>query len=488
MRAATLHLLLLALLAKPSASLPPSFPVSDIVFSGPCTTLHLWDSTNSTCVPTTLCDTGHPCTCRGDPRSSSSDFDLQRGAKLCKLGTFCACPEGGGGPPTNTAGTCPALREAGAAGTSPDECRFGVCAQNGGAEGFVCSPRGNVVCGPEGVQCGDGMYCAGNTTCQDRKGPQAACSDSHECRGGLMCVDGQAGGNKSCLPLVGRGWNEPCTRTWGECAWGMRCEAERCSIVNTNEVVDCTEHGDAACGPYARCLCSEPLAVDGTAAKSGSHGQCVRVVNTECEGPFEQLVLCLAKNNCPLHDANFTALSDRPSFCVANRCAAEWGLAQCCKVKGFEGLFQRGDSSLLRDDCHNGVPASAGLVIMIMVLVSCSTASLLAKRRFGGVGVGYIRVPAEEWEGEADSEGYSMLMGVNEQHFNNSRGAELTASNSTRRSKSQIRTIEPMPGAEGFSRHADSESEEGETTDVGGGQEPSPPFFVQGQSGIFSDL
>jgi hypothetical protein len=125
---------------------------------------------------------------------------------------------------------------------------------------------------------------------------------------------------------------------------------------------------------------------------------------------------------------------------------------------------------------------------MIMVLVSCSTASLLAKRRFGGVGVGYIRVPAEEWEGEADSEGYSMLMGVNEQHFNNSRGAELTASNSTRRSKSQIRTIEPMPGAEGFSRHADSESEEGETTDVGGGQEPSPPFFVQGQSGTFSDL
>mmetsp|Transcript_1160 Transcript_1160/g.2967 ORF Transcript_1160/g.2967 Transcript_1160/m.2967 type:complete len:495 (-) Transcript_1160:22-1506(-) len=472
------------------SSLPPSFPVSDIEFHGACTTLQLWDSANSTCAPTTLCDAGNACTC---PGPASSDFDLKRGAKLCRLGTFCACPAGGAdGSRPVAEGTCTALKDPGASCTSADECRYGVCAQKGvGAEGFVCSPRGSIVCGQGGVQCGDGMYCEGNTSCQVRKGPQAACAESHECRGGLMCMEGQPGGGKSCLPLFGKGWNEPCTRTWGECAWGMRCEAERCSIVNSNEVVDCTEHSDAACGPYARCMCSESLS-SGRGALAGSHGQCVRVVNTECEGPFEQLVRCLARNNCPLHDANFTALSDRPSLCVANRCAAEWGVAQCCKVKGFEGLFQRGDSSLLKAECANGVPTSAGIVIMVMVLISCSSASLLAKRRFGGAGGGYVRVPAEEWEDEADSEGYSMLMGVNEQQFNSGRGAELIASSSARRSKSHIRSIEPMPPYMGdFSEGMDGESgagDAGEATNEGGGREASPPFFVQGQAGTFSDL
>jgi len=315
-----------------------------------------------------------------------------------------------------------------------------------------------------------------------------------------MCMEGQAGGGKACLPLFGRGWNEPCTRTWGECAWGMRCEAERCSIVTTNEVVDCTEHGDAVCGPYSRCMCSASVSTsqglkirsaNGAGASAGGHGQCVRVVNTECEGPFDQLVRCLARNNCPLHDANFTALSDRPSFCVANRCAAEWGVAQCCKVNGFEGLFQRGDSSLLRADCANGVPTSAGLVIMIMVLVSCSSASLLARRRFGGGGGGYVRVPAEEWEDEADSQGYSMLVGVNEQQFNNGRGAELTAStSSTRRTKTHVRPIEPMPDEEESSTGADAEIGGG-TGDgqVDGASGNAPlPLFVQGQGGTFSDL
>lgn len=40
-------------------------------------------------------------------------------------------------------------------------------------------------------------------------------------------MSGQADGGRSCQPLFGRGWDQPCSLTWGECAWGMRCDAGR---------------------------------------------------------------------------------------------------------------------------------------------------------------------------------------------------------------------------------------------------------------------
>lgn len=71
-------------------------------------------------------------------------------------------------------------------------------------------------------------------------------------------------------------------------------------------------------------------------------------------------------------------------------------VAQCCKVKGHEGLFAFGDETLLGSGCDTSVPASAGLVVMIMILISCSSVSYIAKRKYSSPSSGYVRVPGDE--------------------------------------------------------------------------------------------
>jgi hypothetical protein len=187
---------------------------------------------------------------------------------------------------------------------------------------------------------------------------------------------------------------------------------------------------------------------------------CTGVVNTECEREFEQLVRCLAASNCPIHDANYSALGDRPSSCVANRCAAEWTVAQCCKVKGHEGLYAFGDETLLGSGCDTSVPASAGFVVMLLILASCTTVSYVARKKYGAPSGGYLRVAEDEVDMEhGDDEcRYSVLVGVNEQAFNSERGAELHAPGQTpdrkkkgrpsgrRRAAAPVRDIEEDQG------------------------------------------
>lgn len=195
---------------------------------------------------------------------------------------------------------------------------------------------------------------------------------------------------------------------------------------------------------------------------------CTGVVNTECEREFEELVRCLAASNCPIHDANYSALGDRPSSCVANRCAAEWTVAQCCKVKGHEGLYAFGDETLLGSGCDTSVPASAGFVVMILILASCTTVSYVARKKYGTPSGGYLRVAEDEVDMDhGDDEcRYSVLVGVNEQAFNSERGAELHAPGQTPDRKKKGR---PSGRRRATAPVRDIEEDQGELMEEAGG-------------------
>lgn len=174
---------------------------------------------------------------------------LNKGGKACKQGTWCDCKDAG------QDGVCMALKKKGSTCVSSAECLTGACLKIGSA--WKCSSPSVLDCGTTGYQCGDGMYCKKDTSCDRRKNVQEECASSEECRGGLACLlSGVVGGGLTCQPLFGRGYNQPCAIQFGECSWGMQCEAGRCAIYNTNQARTCSFEGDSVCEPYGVCQCS----------------------------------------------------------------------------------------------------------------------------------------------------------------------------------------------------------------------------------------
>mmetsp|Transcript_38336 Transcript_38336/g.101743 ORF Transcript_38336/g.101743 Transcript_38336/m.101743 type:complete len:260 (+) Transcript_38336:50-829(+) len=225
------------------------------VFSPRPAQLDLWDANLQECVAVELADIGGKCSCPATDSDSIPPFQ-------CKFGSWCDCSVLTGKKllarrsGSEIFGICKPLAPRGESCSNPSQCLGGSCSSHLTSSRKLSNPmcidENQQSCGSLDYSCGENLFCDGNVTCSPRKALDERCSVEREleaeCRGGLACL--AADGARRCRPLFAAGWDQPCSNAWGECSYGMECDAGRCAFFDANDLRNCTAGGAAACGPY----------------------------------------------------------------------------------------------------------------------------------------------------------------------------------------------------------------------------------------------